>query len=82
MKWRPHCIGRITIGGRPGGRGGVGAVPVRPGNRSLLFKLVHGVLSHTKKNTSLVFVHFKNSDCQAEYGGAFITVSPEFRKLR
>lgn len=24
----------------------------------------------------------ENSDCQAEYGGAFITVSPEFRKLR
>lgn len=46
-----------------------------------VFKLFHGVLSHTKKNTLYLSIS-ENSDCQAEYGGAFITVNPEFRKLR
>lgn len=35
------------------------AASVRPGNRSLLFKLFHSVLSHTKENTSLLFAHFR-----------------------
>lgn len=34
------------------------------------------------RKACLSYLSISESDCQAVYGGAFITASPEFRKLR